>query len=255
MKLNPITIIKNYISKKVEEGVKKEVEKVRKAARGIAAVSPMAKEYGEPLEVDNETLWRCYKQDPYTRAMVDALINSVTAPGWTLIPRVENPDEKNKQILQDFFDNPNPQETMDEILEELVRDLGIDGNGYAEIVFENGKPKELWMLDGTRMKIKVDEHGMVLGYRQVMAPATAETTLVTEGEPEWEPHEVLHIRFATKGNTPYGLSFLETLASEIQTDLYAQIYNRVFFEHGAKLKRIFKMKGASENKSKGIGLT
>ncbi|MEK7717309.1 MAG: phage portal protein, partial [Pseudomonadota bacterium] len=123
------------------------------------------------------------------------------------------------------------------------RDVYVFGNAFLELVpGPNGKPRELWNLDATTMRVKADEHGGIMGYIQVPRFAT---TRSQTGRVEFEPREVIHFKLGTKGSTLYGLSPLASLILPITVDKFAQVYNRAFFINGAKIRGAFIMKNAS----------
>jgi len=108
--------------------------------------------------------------------------------------------------------------------------LHLYGDAYLEIVRDKlGNPVALYNIYAPSIKIKVDEHGTVEGYIQSpMGVLSGNKNSV-----EFEPNEVAHFRLPNPGNEVYGLSPLESLEIVIETDLYAQDYNRNFFKNHA----------------------
>jgi len=78
----------------------------------------------------------------------------------------------------------------------------VFGNAFLEIVSgADGKPKELWNLDATTMRVKADEHAAITGYvRYRVGYANS------FGAVDFLPNEVIHFKLGTKGSTLYGLS-------------------------------------------------
>lgn len=229
-------MIKEFLVKALfSDLIKKEIQK---SSRQIL---PFVTEYEEKkgLEqpVSYEVLYQTYRDEPWVRAIIDLIEKACTALGYMLIPLVKNPSEEQFVILDAFFRNPNPNDTIMEIIGDGIRDRLIYGNGYTEIVLEDNKPKELWSLDSTKMKIMADKHGKVLGYLL--------DVLQGNKNPQWVPDEIMHFKQGTKGSTLYGLSPLETLAVAITVDKYAQLFNKSFFLHGAKAKGAFMMQDAT----------
>lgn len=192
-------------------------------------------------DIDFEIFNQMYEQTSWVRAVVGVICKAVTAKGYTLSPTRPAADSKNAGILHEFFANCNPNDTLLEILDDIARDVFVFGNAFLETVYgSNGKPRELWNLDATTMRVKSDEHGAILGY--VQAPRYSASK---SGKVEFEPKEVIHFKLGTKGATLYGLSPLASLILPVTVDKYAQIYNRSFFVNGAKIRGAFIMKNAT----------
>jgi len=189
-------------------------------------------------DIDFEIFNQMYEQTSFVRAVVGVICKAVTARGYSLSPAKANTNPNNAEILQEFFANCNPNDTLLEILDDIARDVYVFGNAFLEIVYgADGKPRELWNLDATSMRVQADEHGSITGY--IQAPRSQ------SGKVEFKPREVLHFKLGTKGATLYGLSPLASLILPVTVDKYAQIYNRAFFISGAKIRGAFIMKDAT----------
>jgi HK97 family phage portal protein len=217
---------------------------IEKSSRQIVShVTGISLDEGVLPEVDFEVYNQMYEQTSWVRAVVGVICKAVTARGYSLVPCRPNADPKNAELLQEFFSNCNPNDTFLEILDDLTRDDYVFGNAFLEIVHgPDGKPRELWNLDATTMRVKADEHGAILGYVQVPRMAT---TRGHAGKVPFEPREVIHFKLGTKGATLYGLSPLASLILPVTVDKFAQVYNRAFFVNGAKIRGAFIMKDAT----------
>jgi HK97 family phage portal protein len=207
-------------------------------AKGYVDVVPQSSQpLGAKQPTNYQTLYRIYKQESWIRACVDAWRRTGTASGWEIVPvDQKNVDSNQEKLLLDFFNYPNPDETMNDILDGIFTDLGIYGNAYIEVVRgADDLPKEVWNLDATSMRVKYDDHGYVVNYIQNLG----------SNKVIFEPEEVLHFRLGSKGSTQYGMSPIETLISTVDTDLKAQIYTRKYFENFGSPKGLFKMKNAT----------
>ena len=198
-----------------------------------------AKTQGASTEADFTTLYRIYKQESWVRACVDIIKRASLANSWKIVanPRVENANETVKEQLETFFEYPNTEDSFDDILTDVIGDLETYGNAYIELV-RNGKGEvqEIYNLDATTLKVKHDEHGVILGYIQ-------------QGDSgdkvKFEPDEVIHFKLAAKGSSIYGLSPLESLIRPVDTDLKAQIYIAKYYENFGAPKALFKFKNAT----------
>ncbi|HOX22213.1 MAG TPA: phage portal protein, partial [Elusimicrobiales bacterium] len=219
------------------DAIRQEVEKSSKQIISYVSGLPSSAE-GILPDIDFEIFNRMYEQTSFVRAVVGVICKAVTARGYSLSPAKTNAASDNAELLQEFFANCNPNDTLLEILDDIARDVYVFGNAFLEVVYgADGKPKELWNLDATTMRVKADEHGAILGYVQ--------TPRSQPGKVEFLPREVIHFKLGTKGATLYGLSPLASLILPVTVDKYAQIYNRAFFVNGAKIRGAFIMKDAT----------
>ncbi len=217
-------IVKAFFGKAIRE----EIEKAsRQVISQIGSISTLE---GVLPDVDFEIFNQTYEQTSWVRAVVGVFCKAVTARGYTLSPTRPDADQRNAELLAEFFANCNPNDTLLEILDDITRDQYVFGNAFLEVVYgADGKPKELWNLDATTMRVKADDHGGIRGYVQV--PRWGSTGGVSKVD--FLPNEVIHFKLGTKGATLYGLSPLVSLVLPITVDQYAQIYNRSFFSNGA----------------------
>lgn len=246
---NFLSSISNLVVKRLGGFTPTEVEKAlttkesNTTPRGLlSSVDPTtAKTKGAPTETDFKTLYRIYKQESWVRASIDVIRRAALANSWEVRPNTrkkpEQADEQNKEFLLDFLERPNPEDSFDVILGDLVGDLQTYGNAYIEIVKNyKGEVAELYNLDATTMKVKHDEHGVILGYTQ---ESEAGSTV------DFEPNEVIHFKLTSKGSSVYGLSPLESLIRPVDTDLKAQIYIAKYYENFGAPKALFKFKNAT----------
>jgi HK97 family phage portal protein len=207
-------------------------------AKGYIDVVPQQSQtLGAPTPTNYATLYRVYKQHTWIRACVGVWARATTAAGWSITALDEKTkDDKTQKVLTDFFNYPNPDESMNDILEGIVTDLGIYGNAFIEVVpGMDGLPKEIWNLDATSMRVRYDDHGYIMGYVQRLGQNTV----------QFAPEEVIHFRLNSRGSTQYGMSPIETLLMAVDTDLKAQIYITKYYENFGAPKGLYKMKNAT----------
>lgn len=218
--------------------IEREVQKSSKQV--VSHVLGLVPSEGIYPDVDFEIFNQTYEQTSWVRAVVGVICKAVTARGYTLVPVKPDADPANAERLMEFFSNCNPNDTFLEILDDITRDEYVFGNAFLEVVYgPDGKPKELWNLDATTIRVKADEHGTIIGYVQSPRWATAAKRV------DFEPKEVIHFKLGTKGATLYGLSPLISLVLPVTVDRFAQVYNRAFFVNGAKIRGAFIMKDAT----------
>jgi HK97 family phage portal protein len=233
--------IKERLAKFLFPGVIK--DEIEKSSRQVVShVLGLSASEGILPEVDLEIYNQMYEQTSWVRAVVGVICKAVTARGYTLVPSKPNADQRNAETLSEFFSNCNPNDTFLEILDDITRDAYVFGNAFLEVVHgADGKPKELWNLDATTVRVKADEHGSIQGYVQMPKYSLA----AQSGRVDFDPNEVIHFKLGTKGATLYGLSPLASLILPITVDKFAQIYNRAFFINGGKIKGAFIMKNST----------
>lgn len=228
-------IVKALFGDVIQEELRKSSKQIISYASGLSLTD------GILPEIDFEIFNQMYEQTSWVRAVVGVICKAVTARGYSITPSKPNPDARNAEVLQEFYANCNPNDTLLEILDDIARDVYVFGNAFLEVVYgPDGKPRELWNLDATAMRVVADEHGTILGYVQVPRFARSQS-----GKVEFETREVIHFKLGTKGATLYGLSPLASLILPVTVDKFAQVYNRAFFVNGAKIRGAFIMKDAT----------
>ena len=232
--------IKDRIVKAVLGGViEREIQKSSRQIVTEIGGSIPGEGYLPPI--DFEIFQQTYEQTSWVRAAVGVICKAVTARGYGLVPSRPNPDPKNAELLAEFFSACNPNDTFLEILDDVTRDVYVFGNAFLEIVRgADGKPRELWNLDATTMRVQADDHGGIKGYIQVPLFSTVQADRVS-----FAANEVVHFRLGSRGATLYGLSPLASLILPISCDRFAMVYNRAFFVNGAKIRGAFIMKNAT----------
>lgn len=176
--------------------------------------------------INYNTLYTAYKLHPDVFACVQQWKSGVLSAGWSIVNKDEaSPDDTSKKRLEDFFGKPNPNESLYELLSELIDHLGIAGDGYWNIVFNLAvtEPKELYGLHPVTMKVNGNKHGDVLGYTQEY-----------NGEDvKFKQIEIAHFKLPNPLNDWYGLSPLYSCLWEVETDLAALWSNYHFFKNDA----------------------
>lgn len=193
---------------------------------------------GRDTRVSYSMLAQIYKKESWVRAAIDVITRTATSNGWRLVSVQNKIDSKeavlgkdlspNSKIgaLKDLLEEPNADDTFSDIVAEIITDLHIYGDAYVEIVRDKvtNLPVALYNVYCPSMRIKVDEHGKILGYVQIFDWQIAA---------EFELDQIIHFRLINPGSEVYGLSPLESLIIPIETDLYAQAYNKDFFKNDA----------------------
>lgn len=194
---------------------------------------------GRDPRVSYQTLQSLYTRESWVRACIDVIQRTAISNGYRLLPAqgVNESKIQDREVapILSLLERPNPNDTFSDIISEIIIDLHIYGDAYVEIVKDKtqGKPIALFNLYAPSIKVLVDKHGTVLGYLQ------QSLSLSRGGKDKpvlFKPDEVLHLKLPNPGSEVYGLSPLESLFLPIETDLWAQEYNKKFFQNHATPK-------------------
>lgn len=132
--------------------------------------------------------------------------------------------------LYNLFQNPNPLMTQETLIEATFIYLMLRGEVFW--IFEGREdvtkiPKEIWTFDPQRFTAVTDKvSGLPLGWEyrgknneSIVIPAS----------------QVLHFRMFNPYDDIRGLSPLDAARLSVEQDYNASLYNKAFFENGAKL--------------------
>lgn len=178
------------------------------------------------IRIAPSNLWAVYRLNADVYSCIREWKQSVGAGGYRLI---DNRDDEvdappNETAFIDlFFRNSGG---ISKIKNNIIRDLGICGNCYFEIVKNaNGGIYGLKRLDPRTMYIVADKHGQVIKYYQRM-PGHEDIG--------FDPSELWHVILdEDPDNELLGMSPLETALWEARTDIAAAQSNYYFFENDA----------------------
>lgn len=136
-------------------------------------------------------------------------------------PAVEN------QVHKLLHLSPNPLQTPFVFKELMMNHLLLNGNFYAFITWQHGKPTALWPLDPAAVTAEQDQGSGAITYRVSTA----------QGQQELLPGEVLHVLGITldgiKGISPIALA-RESIGGAIAELKHGQ----AFFKNGANLSGV-----------------
>ena len=180
----------------------------------------------EGVRIAPKDLWKVYRMNADVYSCIREWKQSVGAGGYQFKDTRDNEIDAPAQeaaMLEQFFVNSGG---FDKFKNNVVRDIGISGNAFFEIVkSQAGKPYGLKRLDPRTMAIVADKHGTVLKYMQKVSGNETIT---------FEPDEMLHVVMDDDpDNELLGMSPLETALWEARTDISAAQSNYYFFENDA----------------------
>lgn len=220
----------------LKEKIRKEIEEeIPESAAYLQGWEKTDAETGKATRVNYKTLESLYTRESWVRAAIDVVVRASTTSGHRLVAKdkrvdmAELEDKESVKELKQLFEHPNSENTIEEIIARIITDLHIYGDSYLEKVKDKkeNKVKALFNIYAPSMRVLVDEHGLVQGYVQ-------KTDGFGSSQPAFfEADEIVHFKLNNPGNEVYGLSPLESLFVPIESDLYAQAYNRDFFKNNA----------------------
>lgn len=136
---------------------------------------------------------------------------------------VEVPDH----WLMKLLNNPNPYMSTFELWEWVHTFLNTGGSSYWELVRANQNPNseiiQIYPLRPDRMSIVPDDKSFIARYEYHVNGQII----------EYEPHEILHIKFPDPLDEFNGLSPIKRIARELGIDNEATDFTQSFFENAA----------------------
>jgi HK97 family phage portal protein len=180
------------------------------------------------------TLEQLYSNSPGSVQCVDRIKDSVIGSGYTIEPDddVEG-TKKDLKTLTAFFDKPNPDETIEDIIGNGVINYLAFGNWFFEEVRtkNNKRIAEIYNLDPTKMKILVDEEKRQAGVNIVKG---YERTTETGARIVYNEEEVTHIRRPDPKGSVWGRAVLENNEAILQLLIQALTYNINILKNGGR---------------------
>lgn len=192
--------------------------------KGGQSIAGWASSYG--MRIAPQDLWKIYKMSADVFSCIREWRQGVGDGGFRIASPLDHEVDANdvtKAFLNRFWQNSGG---FDYVKSLALRDLGICGNAFFEIVPDiGGDVYGLKRLDPRTMYIIADKHGTIMKY--VQRVAGAEDVI-------FDKEEVWHIVFDDDSdNELIGMSPLETAIWEARSDIAAAQSNYYFFENDA----------------------
>jgi len=221
-----------------------------------------------------ELLQRMAKKDAVVAAILQTRVNQVSRfcypsryredkVGFKVRPRDPkaeiNEELENKIIeIENFIENCGKEndsairDSFPEYLKKIVRDrLTYDAIATELVMTRKGELISFHAVDAATIRLVLPKEGSFksltkkdIGYQQVIqGEVKAEFTFEEMGYGVYNPMSDIN-QFS------YGYSELEQLVSTITSHLYAESYNRLFFQQGSLPKGMLNFKGGNMNRNK-----
>lgn len=199
----------------------------------------------EPL-YNPEGLAQLLEKNTYHYRSVKTKARDVAGLGWLLIPRedIENPDQSQKDVAENFLTNCNPNETLTEINDKIMVDHEATGNAFYEIIRnEKNEIVGIEHIPAHTMRVHSDMKRFVqirgqnevwfkkFGLEDHVHYATGEISADVEFTNR--ATEVMHLKNYTSRSDFYGIPDVVPALGSILGDMERQEYNTSFFENHA----------------------
>ena len=246
--------IDNKVSKekgKWAESTAKEIAKSKDSlGRATSYVSSATGEKFTASQVSPGKSWNImysiFSEAPGSTQCADRIRSAITGAGYLLqpVPGGKKDKEELKKLIE-FFDNPNEDDTIEEIVQNIVTNYYAFGNSYLEKVYAEDKDEDgkgevigIYNLSSEDMKILVDVDkrkagvNVPIGYELFVPFAHGATR--SQKTIIYELDEVMHFKRPDTRSSIYGRAIFEDNQSVIQLILQALAYNIKTFENSGK---------------------
>jgi len=133
-----------------------------------------------------------YKTIPELKIAID------TISTWTIGKGYTTPSDLTKLALS--LIKGNGKETFNSILENVIRDMYIYGDGYAEIIRMDGRLVNLKVIDNRKVSIISNSKGITVRYEVTSPDGTIDT---------FQPEDIFHLSRNKTGDEVHGISIID----------------------------------------------
>lgn len=171
---------------------------------------------------------RYFASTPYARRAINAYKNTITQLDWEIVVRPGwTPSDlllRQMEIVQTCFDNPNDDDSMSQLLEQVVEDMMLGAGAIEQQIGGNAsRPLWMWPVDGLSIQIyplwdgstDSPRYAQMLGYGAA-AGSTPASILRND--------ELIYIRPNPSTATPFGLGPIEVAFNTISRQLGVATY-------------------------------
>jgi HK97 family phage portal protein len=134
----------------------------------------------------------------------------------------------------DMMWSPNPWDTRAELWITTVNHLELCGNAYWLLLNDKlGIPREIWPLYPQYMRVVPDKVNFIGGYVYTVTQPAIRFDI------DNREYKIVHFKYPNPKNPYYGVGALEAQAMAYDLDMYMQVYQRSFFQEGARPDFVF----------------
>jgi len=210
-----------------------------------------------------------YDVSPYHHAAVDAKVSNTVGLGYKfqetqkVLDKLEDVSENEpsleklrrkvsraKVMMRDKIESLNSDDSFEEIIKKVYKDLEVTGNGYLEVGRTSaGDIGYIGHIPAITMRIRRHRDGFVqvVYNRYTYFRNFGDTTTQDQIGTDPRPNEVIHFKKYTPTNTYYGVPDILSAKNAVAGDEFASRYNLDYFENKAVPRYIITTKGAKLN--------
>lgn len=176
-----------------------------------------------PPDLNTQAYLSLYGEIGYIFACINTRANAVADTEWFAEDKKGN--KKEKSLALELLKKPNPFMSQYELFNMTSKYLDTVGQAYWYIAKDSkyGLPREIWCINPSYMYIVPDKNNYIKGY--VYKCGADQIPLDCD--------DVLMFSNSNPANSYAGVSPLKALASIVETEKFANEYNRNFFYNNA----------------------
>ena len=214
-------------------------------------------------------LAQLYDISPYHHAAVDAKVANTVGLGYifeenqktldkledvsedeTKLEKVRRKISRAKVLMRDKIESLNSDDSFEEVMKKVYKDLEVTGNGYLEVGrTSSGQIGYIGHIPAITMRIRRHRDGFVqvVYNRYTYFRNFGDTTTQDQIGTDPRPNEVIHFKKYSPTNTYYGIPDILSSSKAIAGDEFSARYNLDYFENKAVPRYIITTKGARLN--------
>jgi len=147
-------------------------------------------------DIDRDELWNRYTRDGTVFRAVERIVSMTTGAGFHTT--VSDPENKQLSVIKQKVDDFSEEINLDELTQNIMRYLCVEGNAFLEIPSEKGVPLNAILRRGVRPE--TNSKGTVQYYYQkdVFGRMTA----------TWKPDEMVHFKLVQYKDASMGIGII-----------------------------------------------
>ena len=178
-----------------------------------------------PARTGLEQYLRAYGEDPWLYASVSRTAAAVAETEWHLYQKNKDgtrDEVKGDHEIKELFNNPNPQQTGNDLVELSEKYRLLVGKSYW---YYDSKLKEIWEVPPIGMKPQVDNRGNLVSYRYERNGVLVKV---------FDVDDIIAFIDVDPMNPLDGVGPAQPIGLELDMHSFARQYNRNFFYQGAE---------------------
>ena len=209
-------------------GSKREIKQINRKEAPIVYYNNINTSYQQKTRYD-QLSEEGYSENAIVKKCIDLIANNASRVKINLFRGEQEVDE---HPLLDLMYSPNPTQGQVEFFASLYSYLLISGNSYIlESGAENAPPIELYTLRPDRIRIKGSQTAIPKAYDYIIGGQIANSY---EVDPATGNSKVKHIKLFNPMDDYYGLSPIQSAATDIDQHNLANKHNVNLLQNGAR---------------------